>query len=152
MLRRQPNSNDCFVCGRNNPHGLCMTFYDNGKDEVYAEYTVPPSFQGYPGIVHGGVVAAMLDEAVARVAMITDHHHFMMSVRLEIKYRQPVPTETPLRVIGRIVRLRGRLGRAQGEVRLPEGTVAAEASMTLADVPPELLAQANLDALGWYVD
>jgi hypothetical protein len=39
-----------------------------------------------------------------------------------------------------------------GEIRLPDGTVAAEAEMTLADVPAELLADANLDALGWRVD
>ncbi|MDX1615069.1 MAG: PaaI family thioesterase [Candidatus Promineifilaceae bacterium] len=129
-----------------------MTFYDDGDDQVVADYSVPPDYQGYPGVVHGGVVAAMLDEAVGRVAMIADHHHFMMSVRLEIKYRHPVPTETPLRIVGRIVRLRGRLGRAVGEVLLSDGQVAAEATMTLADVPGHLLANADLEALGWRID
>lgn len=151
-VNQQPNSDYCFVCGRNNPHGLYMTFYDNGDNEVVANYTVPADYQGYPGVVHGGVVAAMLDEVVARVAMIKDHHHFMMSVRLEVKYRHPVPTETPLKIVGRIVRLRGRLGKAVGEVVLPDGMVAAEAAMTLADVPQEMMAAANLEALGWYVD
>ncbi len=122
LHRRQPNSNDCFVCGRDNPHGLHMTFYDNGEDLVFADYAVPEAYQGYPGIVHGGIVAAMLDEVVGRVAMIGDHHHFMMSVRMEVKYRHPVPIETPLRITGRIVRLRGRLGKAVGEVTLPDGT------------------------------
>ena len=152
MYKRQPNANDCFVCGRNNPHGLHMTFYDNGEDEVIADYTVPDAYQGYPGIVHGGIVAAMLDEVVGRVAMIGDHHHFMMSVRMDVKYRHPVPTETPLHITGRIVRLRGRLGKAVGEVTLPDGTVAAEAALTLADVPAEMVADADLEALGWRVD
>ncbi len=129
-----------------------MTFYDNGEDEVFADYTVPDAYQGYPGIVHGGIVAAMLDEVVGRVAMIGDHHHFMMSVRMDVKYRHPVPTETPLRITGRIVRLRGRLGKAMGEVTLPDGTVAAEAALTLADVPEEMVANADLEALGWRVD
>ena len=129
-----------------------MTFYDNGENEVCSEYVVDEMYQGYPGVVHGGVVASMLDEVVARVAMIGDHHHFMMSVRLEVKYRHPVPTQTPLKIVGRIVRLRGRLGKAVGEVILPDDTIAAEAEMTLADVPQELLADTNLDALGWYVD
>ena len=97
-------------------------------------------------------MAAMLDEAVGRVAMIGDPHHFMMSVKLEVKYRHPVPTETPLLIIGRIERLRGRLGKAVGEVILPDGTVAAEAAMTLADVPADIIQDANLEALGWYVD
>ncbi len=151
-MNKQPNSNNCFVCGRQNPRGLYMTFYDNGVDEVLSEYSVSEEYQGYPGVVHGGVVAAMLDEAVLRVAMIEDHHHFMMSVRMEIKYRQPVPTETPLRIIGRIVRLRGRLGKAVGEIRLPNGTLLAETALTLADVPTEMVANADLEALGWYID
>ena len=129
-----------------------MHFYDNGQNEVCADYTVADSYQGYPGVVHGGVVAAMLDEAVGRVSMIGDHHHFMMSVKLEVKYRHPVPTEKPLRILGRIVRLRGRLGKAVGEIVLPDGTVAAESSMTLADVPAEWLAAADLEALGWRID
>ncbi len=152
MRNRQPNSDYCFVCGRKNRLGLYMTFYDNGENEVCAEYTVAEEYQGYPGVVHGGVVAAMLDETVARVSMIGDPHHFMMSVKLEIKYRHPVPTQTPLKIVGRIVRLRGRLGKAVGEIILPDGTIAAESSMTLADLPDDLLSQTNLEALGWRVD
>ncbi len=151
-MNQQPNSNHCFVCGRKNPRGLYMTFYDDGDNAVMSEYTVSDEYQGYPGIVHGGVVAAMLDEAVGRVAMIGDPHHFMMSVTLQVKYRHSVPTETPLKIVGRIVRMRGRLGKARGEVLLPDGTVAAEAEMTLADVPAEVMANTNLEALGWYVD
>ncbi len=149
---KQPNSDYCFICGRNNPRGLYMSFYDNGRNEVIAHYTVPDVYQSYPGIVHGGIVAAMLDEAVGRVALIADHHHFMMSVKLEVKYRHPVPTETPLTIKGQIVKLRGRLGKAVGQIWLPDNTIAAEAEMTLADVPNEMLAQANLEALGWYID
>jgi len=149
---KQPNSDHCFICGRRNPHGLYMTFYDNGRDEVCCEHRVPEEYQSYPGIVHGGILAAMLDEVVGRVSMIEDHHHFMMSVKLEVKYRHPVPTETPLKIIGRIVRLRGRLGKAVGEIHLPDGTIAAESAMTLADVPAEMLQGVNLEALGWRVD
>lgn len=152
MPNRQPNSNYCFICGRNNPRGLYMRFYDNGEDEVFSDYTVSDVYQSYPGIVHGGIVASMLDEVVGRVAMIKDHHHFMMSVKLEVKYRHPVPTETPLKVTGRIIKLRGRLGRAEGQITLPDGTVAAEAALTLADLPAELVKETNMEALGWYID
>lgn len=150
--RKQPNSNDCFICGRNNPRGLYMAFYDNGQSEVRAVHTVTEMYQGYPGIVHGGIVAAMLDEVVGRVAMIGDHHHFMFSVKLEVKYRHPVPTQTPLRLVGRIVKMRGRLGKAVGEVQQPDGQVLAEAEMTLADVPANIIAAANMEALGWCID
>lgn len=152
MRKPQPNSDHCFVCGRLNPHGLHMTFFDNGSDEVYADHTVAAAYEGYPGLVHGGIVAAMLDEVVGRVAMIGDHHHFMMTVRLDLKYRHPVPTETPLHLVGRAVRLRGRLGKAVGEVHLPDGTIAVEAELLLADLPAKLLAGADPEAFGWRVD
>ena len=151
-MNKQPNSEMCFVCGRSNPVGLYMQFYDDGENEVVSEYTVPAHYQGYPGIVHGGVVASMLDEIVGRVSMIGDHHHFMMSVRLQVLYRHPVPVETPLRVVGRILRLRGRLGKAKGQIFLPNGTIACEAQMSLADVPKQLLASTNPSLLNWKVD
>ena len=151
-VNKQPNSDHCFVCGRKNPAGLYMRFYDNGKDEVCSDYTVASRYQSYPGIVHGGILASMLDEVVGRVAMIGDHHHFMVSVRLQVLYRHPVPVETPLKVRGRIVRLRGRLGKAVGEIILPDGKVACEASITLADIPAEILSETNFAALGWRMD
>jgi len=152
VVNKQPNSDYCFVCGRKNPKGLYMSFYDNGANEVVSEYTVSDEFQGYPGVVHGGVVAAMLDEVVCRVAMIEDHHHFMMSVKLELKYRHPVPTGVNLRVVGQIKRLRGRLGKATGEVILPDGTMAVESALILADIPQELITGVDLEALGWRID
>ena len=149
---KQPNSHDCFVCGRKNPVGLYMTFYHDGESKVFSEVTVPEHFNGYPGVVHGGVTAAILDETVARVSMIGDPHHFMMSVKLEVKYRHPVPTNTKLSVVGEIVKLRGRLGKAEGKLMNPDGLVLAEAALTIADIPEEILTSANLEALGWYVD
>jgi acyl-CoA thioesterase FadM len=76
----------------------------------------------------------------------------MMSVKLQVLYRHPVPVETPLRVVGRILRLRGRLGKAEGQIILPDGTLACEAQMSLADVPKELLASTHPSLLNWKVD
>ncbi len=129
-----------------------MTFYDNGEDEVHSQYSVAEAYNGYPGVVHGGIVATMLDEAIGRVAFIADHHHFMMTVRLQVKYRHPVPTNTPLQIVGRIVRLRGRIGKAVGEIRAGDGSVLAEAELLLADMPAEMLVDVNLKRLGWRVD
>ncbi|MEM8862190.1 MAG: PaaI family thioesterase [Chloroflexota bacterium] len=150
---KQPNSHTCFVCGRDNPVGLHMEFFDNGVDEVVSHYTVPEQYAGYPGIVHGGILSSMLDETVARVSMIGgEHHHFMMSVKLEVKFRHSVPVNTPITVKGTIIKLRGRLGKAKGEIILPDGTVACDAEMTLADLPKEILESADMESLGWWVD
>ena len=150
---KQPTSDMCFVCGRENPVGLKMTFSDNGKDEVVSTISIPEQYNGYPGIVHGGVLTTMLDETVARVSMIGgEHHHFMMSVKLEVKFRHSVPVEVPLTVKGTVIKLRGRLGKARGEIILPDGTVAVEAEMVLADMPAELREQFDPETLGWRVE
>jgi hypothetical protein len=109
-------------------------------------------FQGYPGIVHGGVVAAMLDEVVARVAMVQDHMHFLMSVRLAVKFRLPTPTSIPIRLLGRRIRDRGRFTEAQAQLLLPDGRVAADAEVALADLPAALREQFDPERLGWRVD
>lgn len=146
---KQPNAKHCFVCGTDNSNGLQMNFYDDNHETVSSTITVDDRFQGYPGIVHGGILATMLDEAVGRVAMIGDHHHFMMTVKLTAQYRHPVPLNTELKVEGKIIKLRGRLGKARGEIILPDGTVACDAELTLADMPAEMASESRLNDLGW---
>ncbi|MFQ5410141.1 MAG: PaaI family thioesterase [Anaerolineales bacterium] len=152
-IQKQPNSSHCFVCGLQNPFGLRLRFYDNGVDEVWCDYTIPEQYQGFPGIAHGGIAAAILDEACGRISMIADPNHFMMTAKMEVKYRHRVPIEQPIRAVGKIVKQRGRLAVARAELRLADGTVAVEATMTLADVPDEFLRaeEGLLDALGWKV-
>ena len=147
----QPNSRMCFVCGMKNPVGLGLRFEDNGVDEVRVEYAVPAHFQGYPGVVHGGIITAMLDEVAGRTSMIADPDHFMMTVKMETKFRHPVPVETPLTLIGRMIKQRGRLATAHAELRLPDGTLAAETEVVLADVPEEMMDGQEAEMLDWQV-
>ncbi len=130
-----------------------MSFYDNGEDEVESHYRVSRFFEGYPGIVHGGVQAAILDEIVGRISLIKDFHSFMMSVRLDVKYRHPVPVEVPLHIVGKREVLRDRYARAVGMIYLPDGTLASEASMKLIQIPDEIRFSGDpTQELGWRVD
>ena len=64
---KQPTSRTCFACGRENDSGLKMTWYNNPEsNQVEASVTIDEHFNGYPGIVHGGIVAAILDETSGR--------------------------------------------------------------------------------------
>lgn len=108
---KQPNSANCFVCGRDNVNGLGLSFYEVGPDEVAAEVVIPSHFEGYPGIVHGGIVASMLDEIAGRAVLVGDHEHFRLTAKLEIRYRKPVPS-------GELLRLRGCCGAEKRERRL----------------------------------
>jgi len=148
---KQPTSDYCFICGRKNPVGLKLEFFDNGEDEVHSHCVIPEHFNGYPGVVHGGIVSALLDEGVGRVSLIGDHHNLMMSVVLEVKFRKPVPTETELHIVGKRIRMRGRLGQAVGQLFLPDGTLAAESKLNLVKLPRDILKD-NPEALGWRID
>jgi uncharacterized protein (TIGR00369 family) len=131
--------------------GLKLAFYETGPDEVAATYTPSQDYEGYPGVLHGGIVASILDEVGGRVVMIGDHTHFMMTAKMDVKYRLPTPIGQPLRVVGRLLKRRGRLAVAQAEIQLEDGTVTAEAELTLAELPEEFQVAGDLEALGWKV-
>jgi acyl-coenzyme A thioesterase PaaI-like protein len=60
------NGSGCFVCGQKNPIGLRLRFTARG-DSVRTEFTAGPRYQGYEGVLHGGIVAAALDDAMAQL-------------------------------------------------------------------------------------
>lgn len=151
MRELQANSHSCFVCGLANPFGLKLRFYTTGENEVTAEYIVPEHYQGYPGVVHGGIVAAMLDEAAGRSLMGGNPPRFMYTARMEIRYRKNVPVGQKLSVIGRATRNKGRTATASSGLYLEDGTLLAEADVLLVDVPEEMLRGVDLEALGWKV-
>jgi acyl-coenzyme A thioesterase PaaI-like protein len=151
MKQKQPNSTECFVCGVENPFGLKLNFYNAGPGRVESTYVVPEHFNGYPGVTHGGVVAAMLDETLARAFMSGDPHRFMYTAKLTTRFRKPVPTGKTLRLEGEVVRDRGRIGEAQAKLYGPEGDLLAEAEAMLVEIPEAVLPDENTETLGWKV-
>jgi acyl-coenzyme A thioesterase PaaI-like protein len=152
LLNLQPNSRHCFVCGLENPFGLHLRFYTTGPGEVSIEYTVPEHYQGYPGVVHGGIVAAMLDEATGRAFMgDPSAPRFMYTARLNIRYRKNVPVGKRLKVVGRAGRNKSHTATAFGEIYGPDGELLAEAEALLVDVPAGVVDSVNLEELGWKV-
>ena len=134
-----------------NPNGLQLRFYQTGPGEVTAAYTVPEHFQGYPGLAHGGIVAAMLDEVTGRALMGGDPPRFMFTARLNIRYRKNVPIGQPLRLIGRVEKTKSRTATSIGQIFGPGGELLAEAQAILVDLPDEIRGSVNLEALGWKV-
>jgi len=151
-VHKQPNASMCYICGRDNPVGLKMKFYDDGVDTVQSIVTPADHFQGYPGVLHGGVVASILDEVIGRSVMSGDHHRFMMTMKMDVQYRHPVQMGQELKAIGKATRVTGRVGKAEGKIVLPDGTVACEAQLILAKMPNELADENRMDSLEWRVD
>lgn len=151
MQTRQPNSRTCFVCGLANSIGLKLRFESTGPDEVMAEYSVPEQYQGYPGVVHGGIVAAMLDEVCGRAHMVADPKTFLYTARLNVCYRKNTPVGKPLRIVGRALTRQGRKATSQAAIYGPDGELLAEAEALLISVPAEKLDPETAARLGWRV-
>ena len=88
-------------------------------------------------MLHGGIAAALLDEVLGRVAI--GRGVWLMTARMEIRYKQMIPLGQPLTVVGETVRETHRLLEAKGELRLADGTVAATATAAYLPVPEEKL-------------
>ena len=76
----------------------------------------------------------------------------IVTVTMLVKYRNPVPIGTAIQARGELVKIRGRIGKAVGRIVLPDGKIATEAELTLADMPAELASESRLGALGWRID
>ena len=152
MKTPQPNSRHCFVCGVENPRGLHLRFYESGPGEVIAECTVPPEYQGYPGVVHGGIIAAMLDEVAGRVHMgDSQTPRFMFTAKLDIRYRKNVPVGQPLRLVGKAGPTKRRSASASSAIYDQNGTLLAEADALLVNVPEGAYSNIDLGEIGWKV-
>ncbi len=152
-MNKQPNSRKCFVCGLQNPVGLKLAFYEDLEaGQVRVEFTVPDEYQGYPGVVHGGIIAAVLDEVSGRAIMMGgSDEDLMATLRLTVRYRRPTPTETRLTAVGWVERMGGIGARVAGEIRLPDGTVTAECESVLANMPKEFRARWEPEKSYWKV-
>ena len=64
-MKKQPTSRMCFVCGESNPAGVHVRFYEQEDGSVLARFTPQDQHQGYPGRMHGGVITAVMDSALA---------------------------------------------------------------------------------------
>ena len=154
-MKKQPNSRSCFVCGVQNPVGLHLTFYEDHESDprqVRAELVIPDAYQGYPGVAHGGILAAILDEVAGRALLIEgSDDDLMMTLKMDLRYRQPTPTETPLVGVGWITRRRGERAHAHGELRLPDGRVSVEADLLVLRPPDEIAGVWESERAFWKV-
>jgi acyl-coenzyme A thioesterase PaaI-like protein len=128
----------CFGCGQDNEEGLRMRFEPTPEGSV-CEFTVPERYQSWRGMIHGGLIALMLDEAVGWAGWHAGHPG--LTGRLEVRYRQPLRLGERVRVAGRVDRIRRTLVYASASIdRLADGERIADATATLMAVPTELTA------------
>lgn len=118
----------CFGCGRQNPQGLKLTFYADDRDgSVWTEWTPAREQEGFPGIVHGGLVTTVLDEVMGW--MISSQQIWAVTGALNVRFRKPVEIDVPVIArawiaaeSGRKIDLRAEMRRQEDQLLLADTT------------------------------
>jgi uncharacterized protein (TIGR00369 family) len=92
---------NCFACGVNNGMGLGLKFYKHEDGTAFGNFFADPKFEGYSGIVHGGIIATLLDSAMTHCLLMEGIP--ALTGRLSIKYSTPIRTGTVVKLEARII-------------------------------------------------
>jgi acyl-coenzyme A thioesterase PaaI-like protein len=153
VVNKQNNSAHCIVCGDKNPLSMNTRFYDTENGETVAIFHPTKLHEGYPRRMHGGMVAAVLDETIGRAMWIDGKIGWGVTVELNVRYKLPVPSEGDLKCVGRIDEDKGRLAIGSGEIYLEDGRVAATATGKYMKMDPSKITAESADFLKdeWYL-
>lgn len=129
---RSPD-NHCFACGPGNPSGLHLHFTRRDDGSILGNFMPGDWHAGWAGVVHGGILATALDEAMAYSVFMTGSK--CLTAKMEIRYLAGASRGDELTVEGRIVRDHRRLAEVEARV-LRGGQVIAEARGKFLKVGP----------------
>jgi uncharacterized protein (TIGR00369 family) len=120
----------CFACGRSNPVGLKLQFRFEGE-EYLTEFEVKPEHQGWTGIAHGGLLATVLDEAMAR--LLWEKGLNAITGRLSVRYHRSLRVGEVVQVRARIAKQRS-LGIETSAEAMRDGELVADATAVSMEV------------------
>lgn len=121
----------CIVCGPDHPYGLRIGFELASDGSIGAHWTPTEDWQGFPGIIHGGIVSAVLDDAMAKAVATVGA---ALTGELRVRFRHPVTPGQELRIRGWIVERTRRVIRAEATLTAAGGREYAHAWSTF--LPP----------------
>ena len=124
----------CFGCGQQNPIGLKLRFDWDGKT-VSTRFTPDKRYQGWNGIVHGGILTCMLDEAMAHAAQHASAE--ILTAKMEVQFKRPAKVDEPLVITGVVTKKKRKLVETKAKLSLLDGTVVAESTATMFIFDPE---------------
>jgi uncharacterized protein (TIGR00369 family) len=135
-LYLQLQKNYCFVCGKDNPDGMRLRFiYDEERDCFVCRFRLSKRYTGPPAHSHGGIIAAILDEAMGKVNKL--RHVVALTSQITVNYLKPVPLRQPLRVESREVKVKGRKHINMAEILNEKGEVLARSQGLFIAIDPQ---------------
>jgi uncharacterized protein (TIGR00369 family) len=127
--------NNCFVCGPDNPSGLNLKFVFDGK-VARTEYTPSNAHEGYKGILHGGIIATILDEVMIKAALAQGIT--CVTAQMDIRFKAPVMLEKKVFFTAEIIEIKGRIITTTGKALDHGGHTLAESTGKYMTVSEEL--------------
>lgn len=123
----------CFVCGKRNHRGMQIDIKKAVENNTCTfTFTAGPTFQGYSGIVHGGILSTLLDEAMIHAVM--GNKIMAVTADMRVKFLRPAPIGVVLKIAATLTGNRKNLYFARGTVMLNDGTLLAEAEGRFAKI------------------
>ena len=120
----------CFVCGKNNPDGLRIKFEYPAPGTCRAEFTPPKKFQGWQGILHGGIVSTLLDEALAHAVggpVRGGGGSGAVTAEITVRFKRPVRIGQPVVLEGTVLSDKGRVVECESVLKDNDGNELASA-------------------------
>lgn len=129
------NDHNCFGCGSQNAFGLHLEMYALADDTgVWAPFVPSERYEGYHGVIHGGIISTLLDEIMAW--SLYAREIWAVTARMQTNFRKPVVVGEELVLVGSVERERGRLFEVRGELkRTSDHQILADATATFMRVP-----------------
>ncbi len=131
-MRHVPH-NRCFGCGQDNLTGLRLEFLLAADGSVVCLPAIQDTFEGHPAYLHGGIIATLLDEAMSKA--VRAGGWTAMTRHMEVDYLRPVPSRTPLRIEGRVIRSEGRKHWAEARIEGAQEKLLARAKGVFIEIP-----------------
>ena len=145
VVSKQNNSHMCLICGMNNSAGVRGQFYNMEDGSVRGLFTFREEHQSYPGRVHGGMLATMIDELAGRVLWVDCPDKIAVTMDINVKYRKPVPYNTPLKGRGMYTERLSRAYSAKCYIMDMDNNILAEGIAKYLILPVEKVCDASLD-------
>lgn len=114
-MKELKDNDRCYVCGKKNPAGLAVDFEIDARERsLRARFTPSPDHQGFEDIVHGGILSALLDEAMAKLAFSLGLR--IMTAEMTVKFKAPAKPGEELFISGRLLDEAKRLISAEAKI------------------------------------
>ncbi len=145
VVSKQNNSHMCVICGMDNKLGVRGQFYNMEDGSVGGLFTYRPEHQSYPGRVHGGMLATMIDELAGRVLWVDRPECIAVTMDINVRYHKPAPYGEPLKGRGYYTKKLSRAYSAKCEIMDMNNNILAEGEAKYLIMPAEKITNVTVE-------